>query len=188
MVLKLLPFLILLTTQAQSQQKIASKFKYSSINHVGLLAGGSGESTTVQTINGVTKGKYFAGVGTGIDFYKSRTIPVFLDLRRELSSKINTPFVYADAGVNFYWQNSLQKEQHEFRKFLPGLYYDLGVGWKLKAKNNRGFLISAGYSFKQVRERIKNLWSAPTVQLQEDSYDRYNYLYRRVIVKVAVQL
>jgi hypothetical protein len=132
------PFLVLFIVKATGQNK---QIKFSSINQVGLLSGSSGEAFMLQTINGLKKDKWFAGAGTGLDFYRERTIPLFLAIRRDLINRINTPFVYADAGINFSWLNSFQKQQKQFPISSPGLIYDLGIGWKLSGKNNRGLRI-----------------------------------------------
>lgn len=163
------------------------KIAFSSVNQVGMLSGSRGEAFMIQTINGIKKDKWFAGIGTGFDFYKERTIPLFFDIRRDLNSRKNTPFAYADVGINFLWLNSIQREQNQFST-SPGLFYDLGIGWKLSGKNNRGFIFSAGYSFKQVKEKVKDTWWWPTPALESENYQRYNYLYRRVVIKVGLQL
>lgn len=185
-VLLMMPFLILFMLRATGQNK---KIKFSSINQVGLLSGGMGEAFMLQTINGIKKDKWFAGAGTGLDFYRERTIPLFVAIRRDLINRINTPFVYADAGISFSWLNSFQKQQKQFPISSPGLFYDLGIGWKLSGKNNRGYVFSAGYSFKQVKEKVKySWWPAPTPRLESENYERHNYLYRRIVIKVGFQL
>lgn len=185
-VLLMMPFLILFMLRATGQNK---KIKFSSINQVGLLSGGMGEAFMLQTINGIKKDKWFAGAGTGLDFYRERTIPLFVAIRRDLINRINTPFVYADAGISFSWLNSFQKQLKQFPISSPGLFYDLGIGWKLSGKNNRGYVFSAGYSFKQVKEKVKySWWPAPTPRLESENYERHNYLYRRIVIKVGFQL
>ena len=180
------PVLVLFIVKATGQNK---QIKFSSINQVGLLSGSSGEAFMLQTINGLKKDKWFAGAGTGLDFYRERTIPLFLAVRRDLINRINTPFVYADAGINFSWLNSFQKQQKQFPISSPGLIYDLGIGWKLSGKNNRGYVFSAGYSFKQVKEKVKySWWPATTPRLESENYERHNYLYRRIVIKVGFQL
>lgn len=176
----------MLALQASAQK---GKINFSSINQIGFLSGGKGNSWMFQTINGIKKDRSFAGIGIGLDFYEERTIPVFLDIRRDLTNKKNTPFAYADGGINISWLNFVQREAKGFPKTSPGLFYDLGVGWKLAGKNNRSFLISAGYSFKQVKEKVKSVWwIAPTQQLESDNYERYNYLYRRIVIKAGFML
>lgn len=175
--------MVIFKTNGQNQ-----KIKFSSINQVGLLSGDKGDRWMLQTINGLEKDKWFAGAGIGLDFYNYRTIPLFFDIRRDITNKKNTPFAYADAGINFLWLNSIQRGQEQFPSSSPGLFYDLGVGWKLSGKNNRGFLFSAGYSFKQVKEKVKSWWLAPTPQLQSEDFQRYNYLHRRLVVKIGIEL
>ncbi len=185
--LLIIPFMIFLIFSAAGQNQ---KIKFSSVNNAGLLSGSRGEAFMVQTINGIKKDKWFAGAGTGLDFYNERTVPLFFDIRRDFTNRKNTPFAYADAGLNFLWLNYIEREQKQFPKSSPGMYYDLGIGWKLSGKNSRGFLLSAGYSFKQVKEKIKYSWwnPAPTPTLESENFERYNYLYRRVVVKMGFQL
>ena len=185
----LLAALLLILSSVHSQEKKAvNKIKYSSINQLGLLAGANKESFLVQTINGVRKDKWFAGIGAGIDFYVERGVPLFIDIRRDLSAKKNTPFLYADGGMYFPWLNFIQREQKLNSIISPGLYYDLGAGWKLTGKNKRGFTVSAGYSFKQVKEKVTQpvsiaIWPTPVT---EPEY--YNYKYRRLAIKLGFQL
>ena len=183
----IISFLFFLACSALGQNK---KLAFSTINQGGVISGSKGDSWTIETINGIKKANWFTGVGAGLDFYDKRTVPLFLDVRRDVSNKKNTPFVYADAGINFLWLNTTQKEQSQFPKSSPGLFYDFGLGWKLSCKDNRSFILSAGYSLKQVKENIKYPWVpiAPTQQLQGDNDERYNYLYRRIVIKIGFML
>jgi len=177
--------LLSLTTLAQIPNR---KIQFSSVNQAGLLTGSKGEAGTVQTINGIKSDKCFAGVGAGFDFYNFRTIPLFVDFRRDFSANKNTPFGYVDAGVNFLSLNSVQKEQLNVQSSSAGFYYDLGLGWKLSGKNNRAVIVSAGYTLKQAKYKVLSYRIAPTPQLQSEDYDRYNYLFRRIVIKIGFQL
>src|SRR5215203_3590562 len=81
----------------------ALKPAFTSINQVGIGWGGSGEGLQLQTINGLSYKTYSAGIGIGLDYYWARTIPLFIDLRKNIFSKKQTPFVYADLGLNMPW-------------------------------------------------------------------------------------
>jgi hypothetical protein len=182
----IIPFLLLLVSSAYCQT--VNKMKFSSVTHAGLSTGSNGDAFVVQTINGIKKDKWFAGLGVGLDFYRNRTVPLFVDIRRDLFSTPNTPFIYADAGVNFLMMNFIQKEQSNFTSSSPGLFYDAGIGWKLKIKHERALIFSAGYSLKQVKQKSTLWWGAPTIQLQEQNYEHYNFLYRRLVFKMGIQL
>ena len=73
-----------------------------------------------------------------------RSIPLFLDLRKEWKASGKTPFIYADAGMHFIWDNN-KSEMVEYDQ--PGLFYDLGIGYRIPVQSN-AILFSAGYSFK----------------------------------------
>lgn len=180
----IIPVLFLLATSATGQ--VTKKIVFRSINQAGVLSGEAGQAFTAQTINGIKTGRWFAGAGAGLDVYSSRTFPVFLDVRRDFSGKMNTPYAYIDAGVNFLSIPSVDKSDNH--KTSPGLYYDFGLGWKLVIKNSRAILLSAGYSFKQVKEKYQTNWGAPTLELQSTDWDRYNYSYRRLVLRLGLQL
>ncbi len=164
------------------------KFYFSSITKVGLVAGDAGESFTVQSINGVRKGQWFMGAGVGLDFYQQRTIPVFLQMQKAFTNKNNQPFVYADAGLNFRWLKS--SEMYKINStFSPGMYYEAGMGWKIKLRNNSRLCFSAGYSFKQVKEKAPVYWFLPVEPtMRVDNFERYNYQYRRLVLKFGLEL
>jgi hypothetical protein len=182
-----MPFLLLFFVSAQGQN-IKEKIRFSSLNEVGLLTGSNGDAFLAQTINGVKKGNWFAGLGAGLDFYKNKSVPLFLDLRRDLCGKVNTPFVFAEAGINLLTMNFIQKEQSGLTSSSPGLFYAAGIGWKLRMKHERALLLSAGYSLKQVKQKSRSWWAAPTIEMQEENYDQYNFLYRRFELKMGIQL
>ncbi len=165
----------------------SSKLHFSSINQIGLLNGEQATSFSLQTVNGVRKNKWFAGAGIGIDDYLGRSIPVFVDLRYDLTTKENTPFMYTDGGINLLSETSGSAETPGYST-SAGIYYDLGVGWKLMFNNNRALLVSAGYSLKQVKENYRTYIGSPSPGLPDEGYDRFNYLYRRIVVKLGLQL
>jgi hypothetical protein len=178
---------IVLSTFSQ-ENSIDKKIKFSSINQAGVLVGANKESAMVQTINGIRKDKWFAGVGAGIDFYVERGVPLFIDIRRDLTDKKNTAFLYADGGIYSPWLNFIQKERKLNSSISVGGYYDFGLGWKLTGKNNRSFLMSAGYSLKQDRGKaMRQNWN-PIIRATESNIEYYNYKYRRVVIKLGLQL
>lgn len=177
--------------QEVAAQTRDNRVKFGAINQVGLLTGSRGEAFRIETINGIKKDSWYAGIGVGLDFYKNRTIPLFLDVRRDLLKLKNTPFIYLQGGVNFVWLTDNDKAQRSGGLTYsnpPGGTYDAGIGWKLAGKNARALLLSAGYNFKQVKETVKLNGAAPTTDLEEQNTERYNYLYRRVVIKLGLLL
>lgn len=175
------------TAMSQSTTKIyATKVSYTTINQVGLLSGGTGQAATVQSINGISINNWFVGVGAGIDYYGTRGVPLFLDVRRYLFSSGKSPFIYADGGVHVPWAT---KSQHEYNGYMgeykKGAYFDGGLGIKLQTKNIGALLLSAGFSYKKVTEKAE-AYSYLSFPNPEKTYEYFRSQYRRVVIKVGL--
>ncbi len=137
------------------QKKPASLWRFHSINSVGLLEGEAGSAFQLQTVNGVQYKSWFAGAGLGLDYYRFRGVPVFLDIRKMFPLASNAIFIYGDIGIHAGWPTEKQKNTNSYvaalSDFQNGLYTDAGVGYQIGLGNKRAFLISAGYSFKSLR-------------------------------------
>jgi len=177
---------------AQEKPKDSKKdcgCSFSSVNNVGMLEGSAGSAFHVQTINGMRFNKWFAGVGLGIDKYKFRTVPLFLDVRRDLLNKINTPFLYADIGASFPWVTD--KEENVWGResdYKTGLYYDAGVGYKLIIGRGRGLLFSGGFSMKHVREIASFATPCFNPPCGFTEGERYDFKLKRFSLKAGLQL
>ena len=64
---------------ALSAQK--KKVRFQSINQFAMVGGENHVNTAFQTINGIKFSDWFAGIGIGIDNYRYKTLPLFLDGR-----------------------------------------------------------------------------------------------------------
>ncbi len=174
----------------QTQTGAAKKYLFHSINQGGLLTGDGNNNFLLQTINGIGIGKYFAGIGVGIDYYASRSVPLFIAVRKDIVFGRNTLFAYMDGGLNMPWVNSSQKNSRIWpTNYKAGGYYDAGLGWRINGKKGNGFLLSAGYSYKQVKETvsIKPFWPFEPGPNTE-RIEKYNSQFRRIVVKIGLQL
>ena len=144
---------LVLSAAAAAQVKEDSKIRFHSINSLQLLHGSNGTAAGMQTVNGVSKKNWFAGVGAAIDFYQYRSIPVFADVRYEWAVKKLMPFVYTDAGVNLSWVEDKQSEGA--RQFEEGVYYDIGAGLNLFCKKQHALVLSLGFSRKVTKEQAQ---------------------------------
>ena len=112
-----------------------------------------------------------------------RSIPLFADVRYDFSTKRKTFFLYSDAGINFAWTKN--KEQQNIIDQSPGLFTDAGVGLKVSTKKQDAFVISAGYSYKHLKETQRGFsWRIWPVESPETMY-RYNYSFNRIAIKVG---
>lgn len=154
--LPLLFLLIVVSVQAQQ------KSRFSSQTYAGLIVGETYSDLQVQTINGIKWNKWFGGIGTGIDWHYFRTVPVFASVNRDLLKKgKNTLLVTADAGINLPWKKSdlFYDAYVTDTKLKGGLYWGAGIGYRFEVgKNTNALQMNFGYSFKQSKEEIINVY------------------------------
>lgn len=178
--------LLAITHVSHSQQP----WKFSSQNSIGLLEGNGGSAFQFQTVNGWSNKRLFGGVGTGLDYYYTRSIPLFFSLQSNLTKKERTPFIALDAGVNFAWHKRVQSRWDDFisSDYKPGLYFSSGFGYKIGLKNKKdALLLSVGYSRKQLTE----VQTQPVFCIMPPcppSTETYRYTFNRLLVRFGWQL
>lgn len=154
-VVTMIALAISVSSFAQTRSKAADcGCGFRSINQAGLLQGEGKSAGLLQTINGFYYKQWFAGVGTGLDYYHTRSVPVFLDLRMDVFKRASSPFVYASGGISYPWATAEQKTKYGYEdvQFRKGNIVDLGIGYRFGFLRNQGLLISAGYSRKTSTE------------------------------------
>lgn len=177
----ILAALLFVQFASYAQGKPASnKPVFQSVNQVGVLEGAEGTALHLQTVNGFRLNKVFLGLGVGLDYYKLRSIPLFLDMRKYLLRSGNM-FLYGDGGLHFPWEG---KSFDWPSTYQPGLYYDLGLGYRVPLKGY-GIQLSAGYTYKAYtqEQRFPDFCFMPPCEEQVIST---RYQLRRIAVKMGV--
>jgi len=135
--------------------------KFRSTETVGLSSGSAGNCLQLQTVNGVSKGPWFVGLGAGLDYYRFRSVPLFLSVTRDLAvGKRDWLFLYVDGGTNLLWYKRPAGSLitpgggEASSTFHSGEYWSGGLGylWKLGDHSKNAVLFSAGYTVKKLRE------------------------------------
>jgi hypothetical protein len=194
-ILVILNLLFLFVGSSSAQQKIASTHRsFQSIANVGLLEGETGSAFQLQTINGARYKSWFAGIGLGLDYYRYRTIPFFIDIRKEFGNRADKLFVYADGGISFNWLTDDQKTGYlQGQKYHNGLYNDLGFGYIKSIGNKSALSISLGYSYKKLSETYPDsypyyypsIYNYTDIPPQNASNDQINYRLNRLSIKLG---
>lgn len=164
------------------------KIHFVPIIQAGMLEGEKGTSFLVQGITGIGYKGWYAGIGAGLDYYRFRGIPLFVDLRKSLFRQTSPLYVYVDAGIHFPWLR--EKERNPFQQvdYTNGFYYDAGVQYLLRLKNERAVSFSIGYSEKKIVEKIR---PAPVPCLNPPCFQyntEFNYQLRRIALKAGFWL
>ena len=177
--------LFLLSAKSQHITKTSAAIKFQSNLQSGILIGqkGSKPALSVNAVNGIKYSTWFGGIGVGIDYYGlKRSIPLFLDIQKDISAKFNSWFWFADAGYNFPWLMNNEKMKFvEKYKAVGGLFYEAGAGYKFTIFNKTRIGLSAGYSYKQLKEKYTYPCVWCEFNIPPDQTNKYQY--RRIAIK-----
>jgi hypothetical protein len=147
----LLLVLALSFTTSFAQQK---RFSFQGAAQVGLLEGEMGSAFQFGAMGGIKKNTWIASVGTGLDYYRVRSIPLYLNLQKNLFNKDNTPFVYLGAGYHFLWLPEVFSEWSwpSALKTKGGVYYHGGIGYQVPAFKKTSLFFATAFSGKEYHE------------------------------------
>jgi hypothetical protein len=152
---------------------------------VGMMGGESAAKPQFQATTGLRSGSLFAGVGAGLDHYYLRSIPVFADLRANLGHK-QSAFLYLQGGYNFPYNNHndiLIDIATSVHHYSGGLYFDTGLGYRIHVNTFHRILLSAGYSRKELYDRLVNSY-CEIVPCHQDEY-KYHFRVGRISARLS---
>jgi hypothetical protein len=174
-------FLLILLTgfsiKAQSR-----KIQFHSINSVGFVIGESGTDMMLQSVNGFAYKNFYSGIGFAKDDYNYNSYPLFFDQRIYFSEK-NKAFAYGDLGYNFSGKNKPGKEVYYYTSyhFSGSVFTDFGIGYKMAFIKKSSLLLSIGYSYKELNDKIETIGPA-----DDKNYSNYKYGNGRIVLKAGV--
>jgi hypothetical protein len=156
---------------------------FSARNYAGIMEGESGTALQLQTINGIRYGNWFAGIGTGLDYYYERSIPLFFSVARYLHSTKLPLYFTGDVGYNFPWVKSLYYFETP-GEYHGGLYWGTGLGYKFGFKNSNALLIDLGYNYKRLTQTYEQPVQClvPPCPTYKEFYD---YRLKRLSIKIG---
>ena len=163
--------------------------RFSVIGQMGALIGKNESAPSFQAIAGARYRTWFLGLGAGLDLYKFRGAPVFVDVRKSFvvqPGSVFQPFIYADGGIHYSWPSSHDKKDGAHTNFTNDVYMDAGLGCYIMMKPRHALLLSAGYSMKKVQYKIDGYsFLDPTPTYSPHVYD---YTLNRISIKLGWQL
>jgi hypothetical protein len=135
-------------------------------------------------------GPWFAGVGAGLDYYRFRSVPLFLSVTRDIQlGKKDWLFLYLDGGTNLPWYKRPETPEPAYTgdAFHGGEYWSGGLGylWKLGDHSRKEVLFSAGYTVKKLSEDQSYQCPpgdfCPLIVSQTTAYEYLNRMYQFMI-------
>ncbi len=180
----------LLYSAATGQKNPSIKaVKISSALRVGLLNGGANKpGSELQLLSGIAFKTWFTGLGAGLDYYSNaKSIPLFIDIKKDLKENKNTFFANGEAGYNLPLRHNDKSNQSGVRyNFEGGLYYELGAGYKFILTKSLALALSAGYSYKNFKEKVSSYYGiGPFDQPLPPRVDIYDYKFKRISIKLG---
>ena len=125
---------------------------------VGLLEGEQGGSLQFGAMGGIKLNKWTTSIGSGLDYYGVRSIPLYLNVQRNILASDKTPFLFAGAGYHFPWVPKNTKDMWSSWSGSidtdGGLYYHAGIGYQLPALKKAALFFAASISSKHYQEEI----------------------------------
>ena len=153
----------------------------------GPVDGERGTSAQIEVIPGIKFKGYHVGIGTGVDYYFIRTVPVFLELKKAFTPNKNSVFVYADAGFDYPWPSANNKIAEPQLNFTCGHRLAGGIGYQIAAFKKTFLQMSVGYSYKQLKQNVQG-WGTiydPRVDWF-DFTQHYNYKLNRLAFNIGL--
>lgn len=176
---------------ASAQSQVMRQKGYYIIPQAGFLYGDQRVDGQGIVAGGIEYKGWGLGIAAGIDWYKVRTVPVLIDIRRNLPVARQPLFVYGNLGWNiaapldkqYYFAGSVDMRGN---RFTHGMYGEAGLGYALLNRSKKGFLLSLGFTSKTVTERFRE-----TIYIMQPPYTtveterRLDYTFNRFIFKLG---
>ena len=168
------------------------------IPQIGLLSGDHSNSFQFQLAGGFTAKNWRIGMGTGLDYYKVRSVPIYADVRRYFGYE-KSAFAFVNLGFNVPWP---LEDQYKIalvpggnikNTFEMGWYSDAGLGYDIELGKQKSLSISLGYSIKNFTEKFDDRYDfilqLPFIQPGVTPTERkFEYTFRRLSVKAGFRL
>lgn len=174
---------LLLSFCASAQKK---KTRFHSINTFEMISGESPVDIGFQTINGIRFSNWFSGIGIGVDQYRYKTLPLFIDARKFFGTE-KRAFFYGDIGYDFPMKNKPGKEVYYYTSyhFSGSIYTDIGIGYQFYLSKKTDLIFSLGNSFKKLKTRTEVVNECLTAPCPVN-FSNYDFSFNRMILKAGL--
>jgi len=186
-------FFTFLTFSTSAQQK----WKGWGIPEVGVLSGSYQVTGDLRLQGGVQKNGWMIGLGSGFDYYRFTSVPVYAQGRKLFGKRKSKPFIVTSLGVNFPTTTSTNEMTMENmlssfrapdgipkRNYERGMYGEIGLGYAFLSKKGRGLLVSLSYTQKRIKESSLQYIYAGTI-MEEPTPEINEYIMNRAALRIG---
>jgi len=179
--------LVLLCHPSGAQQE--KKFRWSSTIKAGLMYGETTDNFHAEAMTGVKYETWQLTAGAGVDCYYWRSVPLFINLSKDLMKRQRTPFISCAAGTNLPWIKNQDDIIWEEYKYHKGFYGMIEAGYRMPVNIKTSLSLSIGYSQKNLHaDKIYyGIWNpVPPHDKVETSREYYSYRFNRLSFSAAL--
>ncbi|MEN8158211.1 MAG: hypothetical protein ABFS10_14760 [Bacteroidota bacterium] len=151
------------------------------ITSMGFLAGSSTNQQvapfSLLMVNGWRNSfGLFTGVGMGIEFLSSTYMPLFLDLRYDLTGGDVVPYIVAKGGYSVPLVADYENYNISYT-YSGGPLAAFGVGLKIRTRNHFAWDVALMYRYQQTSYTEKYEWN--------DQENAYTDIYNRIEIRLG---
>jgi len=141
------------TRMLSSQTAPGFNAGFVNMTSIGFLVGSSHNAQvapfSLLMVNGYRSSKgLFAGIGTGIEFFSTSYLPLFLDLRYDLIGRDVVPYVVAKGGYGFPLSGDYSEYDISYA-YSGGALYGAGIGLKIRTREHLAWDIELLYRYQK---------------------------------------
>ena len=165
----------------KEQKTIGFDAGFTNMTSIGFLVGSSYNAQvapfSLQMVNGYRASNgLFAGFGTGIEFFSTSYMPLFLDIRYDLIGTDVVPYVLAKGG----WGVPLSSDREEYDisyEYSGGPLYGVGIGLKIRTRTHFAWDIELLYRYQETSYTEIYEWN-------NQEYD-YTDIFNRIEIRLG---
>jgi len=184
---KIISLAVMLFLYAQSPAQLFKNnklFVFQSFNSLQLLMGKTNNAFSVHSVNGLKWNKFFAGAGIGFDYYYHTSVPLFLELRHDITSGERKFQVFVNGGLHLPFGNTNTIEPGKTGDFKPGRLLAAGIDYYIPLKRD-AIVIGLACSQKKETQMVdNNIWN-PSINRMENIPLKEVYEFNRIWLKVG---
>jgi hypothetical protein len=165
---------------AKNQQVPGFESGFVNMTSIGFLAGSSYNAQvapfSLLMVNGYrTSTGLFAGVGTGIEFFKTSYMPFFIDLRYDLFGRDVLPYLVAKGGYGVPLSGDREEYNNSF-EYSGGALFGVGIGLKIRTRDHFAWDVALLYRYQE------------TSYSETYEYNKQTYEYTDIFNRIEIRL
>jgi hypothetical protein len=169
-----------LCAQANSKKQL----QFHSFNSLQVLTGKTINSLSAHSVNGFQLNKLFAGIGTGFDYYYQTSVPLFLELRLDITNKERKLQAFVNAGLHIPFSNVNRQQSFKTGDFKPGRLMAAGIDYYVPVKTD-AIVIGIAFSQKKLTQMVdNNVWN-PVLNRIDNLPAKEVYEFNRIWMKIG---